>query len=138
VLVSRLSVYAHYTTCPACAADAAVAAAVGTMTPATSTDTITAVAVQAVSANIYTSSTGDAALWQERSYPGSWSAVAVDASGMYMAAARSSGLIWYSQDKGATWTAIANSGSRNWVSIATSSRSLAKTQLCNDLQNSMW
>jgi hypothetical protein len=85
---------------------------------ATLADTMTAVAVQAASANIYTSSTGDAALWEDRSYPGSCSAVAVDASGKYMAAARSSGLIWYSQDKGATWTAIANSGTRNWVSIS--------------------
>lgn len=84
---------------------------------ASSADTPTAVAVQAVSANIYTSSTGDATVWQDRSYAGSWSSVVVDASGKYMAAARSSGQIWYSQDKGATWTAIANSGSRNWVSV---------------------
>lgn len=80
-------------------------------------DTPTAVAVQAVSASILTSSTGDIIEWQDRSNAGIWTSVAVDASGRYMAAAQSGGLLWYSQDKGVNWAAIANSGSRNWVSL---------------------
>uniref|UniRef100_A0A383VZZ0 Tyrosine-protein kinase ephrin type A/B receptor-like domain-containing protein n=1 Tax=Tetradesmus obliquus TaxID=3088 RepID=A0A383VZZ0_TETOB len=102
------------TACLNCTSDTA---SYSPRTSASDCYTPTAVAVQAVSASILTSSTGDIIEWQDRSNAGIWTSVAVDASGRYMAAAQSGGLLWYSQDKGVNWTAIANSGSRNWVSL---------------------
>ncbi|WIA30689.1 hypothetical protein OEZ86_000761 [Tetradesmus obliquus] len=101
------------TACLNCTSDTA---SYSPRTSASDCYTPTAVAVQAVSASILTSSTGDIIEWQDRSNAGIWTSVAVDASGRYMAAAQSGGLLWYSQDKGVNWAAIANS-SRNWVHL---------------------